>query len=200
GVDLQLFNGDTSPGRVATMQGFVKSYFQQRKDVKRSRAIMHYFEPNKLPVITTLARQFAVFNAWFSSIPGPTLCNRAFAPYGTSFGHVGMELQYANQKYKSIYERMLDKGRTAKVYYFDEASSTLEVVNLLEHQAEFFGTFDQFLADCKAGVLPDYSFIEPNYTDHDAPDGSRRIATDQHPDHHVLAGERFMAQVYNAIR
>ena len=30
-----------------------------------------------------------MFNRWFSSIPGPTLCNRAFAHYGTSFGHVG---------------------------------------------------------------------------------------------------------------
>lgn len=199
GVDLQIFGGDTSPGRVANMSGFVRSYYQQRNNVTWSRQIMYYFAPSKLPVITTLARQYAVFNAWFSSIPGPTLCNRAFAHYGTSFGHVGMELKYSNQKYKSIYERMLDAGRSAKVYYFDEASSTLEVVNLLEHQAQFFGTFNQFLADCKAGTLPDYSFIEPNYSDHDGPTG-RLIATDQHPDHHVLAGERFIAQVYNAIR
>lgn len=199
-VDLQLFNGDTSPGRTARMQGFVRSFFQQRSNLERSKAIMYHFDPAKVPVITGLARHFAVFNAWFSSIPGPTLCNRAFAHYGTSFGHVGMELRYSNQKYKSIYERMLDANRTAKVYYFDEASSTVEVVNLLDHQAQFFATFDQFLADCQKGILPDYSFIEPNYTDHDAPDGTRRIATDQHPDHHVLAGERFMAQVYNAIR
>ena len=36
-----------------------------------------------------------MFNRWFASIPGPTLCNRAFAHYGTSFGHVGMEMFYA---------------------------------------------------------------------------------------------------------
>ena len=199
GVDRQIFGDNTGPGRVADMSGFVRSFYQQRKNINWSKQIMYYFAPSKVPVITTLASQYAVFNAWFSSIPGPTLCNRAFAHYGTSFGHVGMELRYSNQKYKSIYERMLDAGRTAKVYYFDEASSTLEVVNLLEHQARFFGTFNQFIADCKAGTLPDYSFIEPNYTDHDGPTG-RLIATDQHPDHHVLAGERFIAQVYNAIR
>jgi phospholipase C len=181
------------------MQGFVKSYFAQRKDVKHSRKIMFYFDPADLPVITTLATEFAVFNAWFSSIPGPTLCNRAFAHYGTSFGHVGMELRYSNQKYPSIYERMLAAHRSAKVYYFDPTSSTMEVVNLLQHQAEFFGTFDQFLGDCKAGTLPDYCFIEPNYSDHDGPRG-RLIASDQHPDHHVLEGERFIAKVYNAIR
>src|ERR1700721_1650153 len=31
-VDLQIFGGDTSPNRVANMQGFVKSYSNQQKD------------------------------------------------------------------------------------------------------------------------------------------------------------------------
>ncbi|MEQ1573238.1 MAG: alkaline phosphatase family protein [Vicinamibacterales bacterium] len=198
-VDLQIFNGDTSAGRAPTMKGFVRSYYDKRKSVKHSRQIMYSFDPARLPVITTLAQQFAVFNSWFSSIPGPTLCNRAFAHYGTSFGHVGMELLYSNQKYISIYERLLAAGRTPKLYYFDEKSSTLEVANLLDNQGQFFGTFPQFLADCRDGTLPDYSFIEPNYVDHDSP-GGHLLACDQHPDHHVMAGERFIAQVYNAIR
>ncbi len=130
-VDRQIFNGDTSAHRVPTMQGFVRSYYDQQRNVKQSRKIMYTFPKDKLPVLTTLAREFAVFNGWFASIPGPTLCNRAFAHYGTSFGHVGMEVWYANQVFKSIYERMLDEGRTAKIYYFDQPSSTLEVVNLL---------------------------------------------------------------------
>ena len=33
-VDLQIFGGDTSPDRTANMQGFVKSYFNQRGDVE----------------------------------------------------------------------------------------------------------------------------------------------------------------------
>ena len=49
--------------------------------------------------------------------------------------------------------------------------------------------------------MPDYCFVEPNYTDHDAPDGSgEAIANDQHPDHDVRAGEQFIATVYNKIR
>src|SRR5580765_729855 len=200
GVDLQIFNGDTTPTRVPTMQGFVKSYFSQRKDVKHSRKIMYYFTPDKLPVLTTLATEFAVFNRWFASIPGPTLCNRAFAHYGTSFGHVGMEVFYANTQFKSIYQRLDDAKKTAKIYYFDVKSSSLEVVNLLQHQPQFFGTFQQFLDDCGKGELPDYSFIEPNYSDHEGEDGGAVIASDQHPDHHVREGERFIAAVYNAIR
>jgi phospholipase C len=200
GVDLQIFNGDMTPTRVPTMQGFVKSYFTQRRDVKHSRKIMYYFKPAKLPVLTTLAREFAVFNRWFSSIPGPTLCNRAFAHYCTSFGHVGMNIFYPNTQFKSIYQRLDAAGKKAKIYYYDQQSSTMEIVNLLQHQPQFFGTYDQFIADCKLGELPDYSFIEPNYTDHDGPSGGALLASDQHPDHHVQEGERFIASIYNAIR
>src|SRR4051812_20932561 len=199
GVDLQIFNGDTTPSRVATMQGFVKSYFSQRKDVKHSRKIMYHFTPEKVPVLTTLAREFAVFNRWFSSIPGPTLCNRAFAHYGTSFGHVGMELFYVNTKFKSVYQRLIDTNHTSKLYYFDQVSSSLEVINLLKDQPKLFGTYEQFLDDCRRGTLPEYSFVEPNYSDHDGDDGAV-IASDQHPDHHVAEGERFIASIYMAIR
>ncbi len=196
-VDLQIFGGDQSATRVANMQGFVKSYYQQQEDLAHSQKIMYYFTEDKLPVLTSLATNFAVFNRWFASIPGPTICNRAFAHYGTSFGQVGMNVFYPQGK--SIYERLQDAGHTAKLYYFDQASSTMEVVNLLQHQPELFGTYDQFLADCKSGKLSDYNFVEPNYTDHDNDDGEQ-IACDQHPDHNVQAGELFIAAVYNAIR
>ena len=195
-VDQQIFAGDQSATRVATMQGFVQNYFQQQQDVAHSQKIMYYFSADKLPVLTSLATNFAVFNRWFASIPGPTICNRAFAHYGTSFGQVGMSMFYPQGK--SIYERLQDAGILAKLYYFDQASSTMEVVNLLQHQPELFGTYDQFLADCKSSKLPAYSFIEPNYTDHDNDDGEQ-LASDQHPDHNVQAGELYIASVYNAI-
>jgi phospholipase C len=196
-ADLQIFN-EANP-RVPNMQGFVKSYYQQRKDVEHSHKIMYYFTPEKLPVLTTLATEFAVFNGWFSSIPGPTICNRAFAHYGTSFGQVSMNMFYLKKPVLSIYERMVQAGHTAKIYYYDQASSTMEIVNLLKRQPKLFATYDQFLRDCKTGKLPEYSFVEPNYSDHDG-DGGEVIASDQHPDHNVQAGEMLIAEVYNAIR
>ena len=203
-VDLQIFNGVTAtqdPNRNPTMQGFVKSYFNQQHNVGHSHKIMSYFTPDKLPVLTTLAQKYAVFNRWFASIPGPTLCNRAFAHYGTSFGQVSMDVFYWNKQFKSVYERLVAAGHSTRLYYFDEASSSLEVVNLLKDQPDLFGTFPDFLDACNRNKLPDYCFIEPNYTDHDAPDGSGElIACDQHPDHDVRAGEQFIATVYSAIR
>jgi phospholipase C len=128
-VDLQIFGGITTaqdPNRQANMQGFVKSYFNQQFNIAHSHLIMNYFPQQMLPVLTGLAKEFAVFNRWFSSIPGPTLCNRAFAHYGTSFGQVSMDVFYWNKQYLSVYERLVAAGHTAKLYYYDEASSSLD--------------------------------------------------------------------------
>jgi phospholipase C len=201
-VNLQIFNSTQhGPPLPATMQGFIGSYFNQQQNTAHSHDILYYFTPDKLPVLTTLATQYAVFNRWFASIPGPTICNRAFAHYGTSFGQVSMDIFYEGKAFQAIYTRLLSAGHTCKLFYYDEASSTMEVVNLLQNQAALFGTFPDFLTACSQNALPDYCFIEPNYTDHPAPDGSgEAIASDQHPDHDVRAGEQFIAQVYNAIR
>src|SRR5277367_755324 len=200
GVDLQIFGGSQDPNRVANMQGFIKSYFSQVNNVNESRVIMNYFPPDQVPVLSTLATEYALFNGWFSSIPGPTICNRAFAHYGTSFGQVSMDIFYLLDKIPSIYERLLQAGHTSKIYYYDQASSTMEIVNLLKNQPQLFATFPQFVADCKAGALPEYSFIEPCYNDHTGDDGGAILASDQHPDHDIREGERFIATVYNAIR
>ena len=200
-VDLQIFGGNNGPGRQPNMQGFVKSYYNQQRDLGHSQKIMYYFKQNDLPVLSNLALEFAVFNRWFASIPGPTICNRAFAHYGTSFGRVDLNPIYPPETIKSVYTRMIGANpkRTAKVYYYDTTSSTMEVANLLQNQPELFGTYSQFLDDCEKGQLPDYSFIEPNYSDHES-DGGEEVANDQHPDHNVQKGEIFIAAVYQAIK
>jgi phospholipase C len=106
-----------------------------------------------------------------------------------------MDLFYLGEKYPTIYQRMLNEGRTAKIYYYDQ---TLGMAFILQNQPQIFGTFAQFQADCQSGDLPDYSFIEPNYADHTVNNGAM-LASDQHPDHNVLAGEQFIASVYMSI-
>jgi phospholipase C len=200
-VDVQIYGGATGKGRVANMQGFVTSYFHQRQDLVHSQKIMYYFKQTDLPVLTKLALEFAVFNRWFASIPGPTICNRAFAHYGTSFGRVDMDPFDIIEPIKSIYTRMITANpkHTAKVYYYDTSSSTMEVANLLQHQTEQFGTYPQFLSDCDKGLLPEYSFVEPNFSDHDSDEGEE-VANDQHPDHDVQAGELLIAEVYTHLK
>jgi phospholipase C len=75
----------------------------------------------------------------------------------------------------------------------------MEVANLLQNEPKMFGTYPQFLDDCTKGNLPDYSFVEPNFSDHDS-DSGEEVANDQHPDHNVQAGELFIASIYNAVK
>jgi phospholipase C len=191
-VNLQLFNG--TQDKIPNMQGFVRAYQNETQNVAKSHNIMKYFAPSDLPALTTLATRYAVFNRWFSSIPGPTLCNRAFAHFGTSFGNTGMTVNYIHEPIASIYQRMNTAGKTAKLYYYDQNSSTLGLTFLLQDQPQLFGTFPQFVADCKSGALPEYSFLEPNYKD------STELACDQHPDSDMRAGDDFIGTVYNLLR
>jgi hypothetical protein len=46
-------------------------------------------------------------------------------------------------------------------------------VNLLQNQPELFGTYNQFKRDCDQGILPEYSFVEPNYNDHTGDSGKK---------------------------
>jgi phospholipase C len=194
-VNVQIFgNQQGTDDGTPKMQGFIKAYFEKRNDVDHSRLIMNCFRPSDVPVITTLAKEFAVCDRWFSSLPGPTIPNRLFVHFGETFGRVDNALQF-NDNGRSIYARMLNAGRSARVYYFDETSASIGFTFLLTNQPQTFGDWNQFVKDCHDGTLPDYSFVEPNYSDHD-----NMLASDQHPDHNVLAGERFIAGVYNEIR
>jgi phospholipase C len=195
GVNLQIFgNAQGIDDGSEKMKGFIKCYFNKQQDLGHSRNIMNCFDPNNLQVLTFLAEQYATCDRWFSSLPGPTVPNRMFAHFGTSFGHVDNAMKIADNG-KSIYSRMLSAGRTPKIYFFDEQSATIGISFMLQNQGQTLGTYEDFKDDCRNGNLPDYCFVEPNYSDH-----GNLLAGDQHPDHNVIAGENFIADVYNHVR
>src|SRR6267154_549381 len=81
----------TSVREEPTMEGFVLSYEgKMMHSPNAAHSIMKCFSPAKLPVLTSLAQQFCICNRWFSSVPGPTFPNRAFAHAATSLGRVDM--------------------------------------------------------------------------------------------------------------
>jgi phospholipase C len=175
------------------MSGFAQNY-EQQAGAGRGGDVMRCFRPAQLPVLSALARSYAVCDAWFSSIPGPTLPNRAFAHFGTSFGRLDMSPDYFRAQ-PSIYQRLRQAGKQGKIYYYDQASGTQGLTFLLSDQSKFFGLLGDFKRDCKKDTLPDYVFIEPNYKDHDG-----ILACDQHPDNNVRAGDNFIREIYEAIR
>jgi len=82
-------------GEDRRMQGFAEDFerLRQRVRAKHRRepreeigAVMGFHTAAEVPVYDFLAEHFAVFDHWFSSVPGPTWPNRSFLYAGTSNG------------------------------------------------------------------------------------------------------------------
>jgi phospholipase C len=176
------------------MRGFAATYARAGGDPAN---VMKCFLPQRLPTLRALAKNYLVCDNWFASVPGPTNSNRAFAHFGTSFGRVDNGpvwfLAVDRRVEHGIYGRMRDRGRTAKIYYYNSRSGSIGMTFL---PSSYFGLYRDFIDDCKNNALPDYAFLEPPYVDQD--DGT--LAADQHPDNFVLAGDQFIRNVYETIR
>jgi phospholipase C len=200
-VNIQLFGIDPAPAGVqATNQGFVKAYgIHVNNDPEKASRVMKCFSPARLPVLTTLAQQFAVCERWFSSMPGPTLPNRAFAHAATSHSTVDMNpLAYVGVR--TVYEALDEQAVSSRVYSFDGNTLAFTFRKLFTGGGKFLGSFSDFL-DQLSGDLPGYCFIEPRFNE--SRDDARHeffLESDQHPDNDVREGERFLAGIYKAFR
>ncbi len=98
-TNSQLFGTITAPTPpTAKNKGFVNDFsytlgWEQKEGWSIlpgtvANDIMGIFTPSVLPVLSGLARGYAVCDQWFCSAPTETLPNRAFALAGTSQGHM----------------------------------------------------------------------------------------------------------------
>ncbi|MFI8594211.1 alkaline phosphatase family protein [Microbacterium sp. NPDC078428] len=218
-----------SVGATPTMDGFLRDYRINYERLNRGTAptddqanqIMGGFSPDMLPVLSTLAREFAVFDHWFAAVPSQTYCNRSFFHASTSHGFVTNKHGGGYGKWldadpaPTIFNRLEEAGQSWRIY-FDE----LQLVSLtgvmhapvLEEywKTGRFAYMTQFFEDAASGALPAYAFIEPrmvyNHNDFHPPFGALResdvdgeyLADSAVSD--VRAGEALVASVYDAIR
>ncbi len=117
-----------APGQVPAMQGFVHDYcnnFRATSKPMRNptfdeyRVIMDGFSPDQLPVLSTLAREFAVYDAWFCAVPTQTFCNRSFFHASASSGNV-VNAPYSKWLLNvapTIFNRLEDAGIPWKIYF-----------------------------------------------------------------------------------
>ena len=200
-VVQQLYGTNTpAPGQAPDMSGFVVNYETATNNRATSANIMKCFAPANLPVLTTLASQYAVCDHWFSSIPGPTLPNRLYAHCGTSQGRLDMAPEYI-QGFHTVYEELARNGVRSSIFY-EDWSGTLSFTELMKNQALFYDDFTNFAALCAGpeANVPAYCFLEPRYSPENDGGGGVYAANDQHPDNDVGAGESLILNVYNAIR
>ncbi len=197
-MNTQIFGTPTVPSPPApTMGGFVKSYLQQTDQPPASYAansVMHYFSPEQVPVISRLARQFAVCDRWHASAPNQTWPNRFFVHTATANGYVNNSPTHFPYEMDTIFNRIHYYGvpNGWKVYFHDVPQS-LTLAKLWDH-LDRFRFYEEFRHDARQGTLPAYSFIEPRYF------SDVTLPNDQHPPHVVTLGEQLMADVYNSLR
>ena len=89
--------GSASP----SMSGFVEWEARRNNTAENYCDVMRGFAPGRLPVISALAREFALFDKFFCSHPGPTWPNRMFMLSGTSAGSTETGPWFQNKPGKS---------------------------------------------------------------------------------------------------
>jgi phospholipase C len=198
-INTQLFGNPAPPrsGQIPTMGGFVRNYLAQGPlnlaEAYDPKQVMHYFMPDQVPVLSALAKQFAVCDGWFASAPCQTWPNRWFVHAATA------DRQENNNplhlfEVMTIFNRLEEAGVDDwKIYFHDFAQShtLLQLFFLGSH----FHSYREFQVDCQSNTLPAYSFIEPQYfADFGHPEN------DQHPPSVVTLGEQLIADVYNCLR
>jgi len=207
-INEQLFGStpSTAPNGPATMSGFVDNYTDPAANPSRAnndpKQIMSRYNPIRdVPALATLAREFAVCDAWFASAPCQTWPNRFFLHTGTAAG-------YENNTPSALFFPMptvfgqFDKAASQPSWsiYHHDIPQTLTLQELIE-KADRFHLFDTFLKHAQAGTLPNYAFIEPRYySDINFWPPRINLPNDMHPPHVVCFGDQLIASVYNALR
>nr|AGT17027.1 phosphoesterase [Saccharum hybrid cultivar R570] len=163
-----------------------------------SGTVMSGFRPDAVPVYRELVPEFAVCDRWFASNPASTQPNRLFVHSATSHGLVSNDTKalVAGLPQRTIFDALHDEGFSFGIYY-QYPPSTLFYRNL--RQLKYAGSFHAFDLDfrrhCREGKLPSYVVVEQRYFDLKILPGN-----DDHPSHDVAEGQRFVKEVYEALR
>lgn len=133
--------------------------------------------------------------------PAWTVCDRYFAPIMSST-YPNRIIQHAAQTDRldnsisisslpTIWDRLSDAGLSGRYYFTDVPLIALWGAKYLP----IARPVSAFLADCVAGTLPAFSWVEPKFF-------SEELGTsgDDHPFSDIRSGEAFLNQIYNAVR
>lgn len=228
-----------------TMRGFVNDYVQnyppeaadgdgtsvrcggkapvRQPTYEQYRVIMDSYPLEKVPVLSHLARGFAVFDHWHCSVPSQTWCNRAFWHAATSYGQVinGPSLEWLwRSNAPNLFTRLVDRfgdpcsrrkpapSSAWRVYSpgwnFISLTYFLHLRKLFRYDdEEHLRDLERFFDDCAAGDLPRYTFLEPLFLfqHNDQHPSSIKGLVDAHTHvGSVLLGEHLIWKIYDAIR
>ena len=93
------------------MRRFLKSYSQVTSD-EYAPSLLDSFHSSHIPALANLSMEYAVFDGYFASVPGPTMVNRAYCAAGTSSGMAenNWDRMLAGLEDKTMFTQLLDMG------------------------------------------------------------------------------------------
>jgi phospholipase C len=199
----QLYGSLTGPsatGQPATCQGFVTDFAAAIASDKAKgwpivagttvRDIMGCYAPQTVPVLSALAKGYAVCDHWFASVPTETLPNRAFTCAGTSQGH--MDDATHTFTAPSIFGLLGAHGLGWTIYGYNAQPLTKNnFTDIAGAAPAHFGLFKDFQAAAAAGTLAAFTFLEPDFS---------TTGNSQHPIDDVALGEQLIHDVYETLR
>ena len=178
--------------------GFVKNY--EKRSHGHGDQIMRCFHPEMIPVLTTLAREYAVCTRWHCSVPGETWPNRQFAHAATSNGQANIKFMKGFWlDDETIFHQVEAGGGTYRIYHDDTPHlwAYASLWDTRERRGRFRPIRKLYTAIAK-DQLPSYSFVEPDY-------GLVGWGNSQHPSQahtrgEFAAGERLIHKIYDTLR
>ncbi|XP_020202893.1 non-specific phospholipase C4 [Cajanus cajan] len=185
------------------MQGFAQN--ATRKEISKNatttmtmtETVMNGFKPDLVPVYKELVKEFAVCDRWFASVPASTQPNRLYVHSATSHGLTSNDTNklIGGLPQKTIFDSLDENGFSFGIYY-QSPPATLFYRNLRKLKyIDNFLPFDLFRKHCKEGKLPNYVVLEQRFFDLLSIPGN-----DDHPSHDVSEGQKFVKEVYEALR
>ena len=168
-----------------------QAYANGRNDgfVKASAPVaMRYWDQRDLPFTYSLAESFPLGDRHFGSLLGQTYPNRSYFFAGTSQGRINDTLLTPPPAGGTIFDR-LDAHKIDWAVYYENVPSVLVVTGIATPARVLrIRTFDRFSVDVAAGRLPQFTFIDPNYS-----------TTSEEDPQDIQVGERFIARVVHTL-
>ncbi|KAL4805181.1 phosphoesterase family-domain-containing protein [Aspergillus unguis] len=182
-----------------TMQGFVTEQIRSYGidgDLSRAGEVINYYRPEHVPIFSTLAENYLLFDRWFASVPGPTNPNRAYLTSGTSHGHGWNDPSFdvSSLPQVSVFEQLAE----ADISWINYSNTTGFAPDAMFYQwtahSGYAGTaikpVDQFYKDAASGSLPQFTWINPECCTYQS----------FHPPSPTNIGELFIKSIYEALR
>ena len=151
---------------------------------------MSIWDEHDLPFTYSLARRFPIGQRYFCSVLAQTYPNRRFMFTATASGTIATDsstfsIPAANG---TIWDRLDAHHIDWAIYYQNLPSWLIVPGSFTAARASRQRKFDRFATDVAAGRLPQFTFIDPDYT-----------TTSEENPQDIQVGERFVAEVVRTL-